>query len=112
MDSLMGSIAIYGSVAIVLLVMLYISAMMWRRAFFGDERPLLLSQMLGRQGLRIEDPLTRQTGYAFAAAVRRCVNCVQQASCADWLDAGNKSGYEKFCPNAGYIEELKSNTNR
>ena len=47
------------------------------------------------------------------AVVRRCFNCVQQATCGKWLDdAGDKRRYEYFCPNAEFIEQLKSKADR
>ena len=47
------------------------------------------------------------------AVVRRCFNCVQQATCGKWLDdAGDKRRYEYFCPNAEFIEQLKSKAHR
>ena len=107
MDTLMGTLAIYAPIAIIILIVLYLSAMMLRRAF-GEQHPLLLGQMLSRQGVRLYQPVTPAAGHCFALAVRRCVNCVQQATCRKWLDAGEKIGYENFCPNAEFIERLKS----
>ena len=106
MSAMLGTLAIYAPIAMIVLILLYISISMFERAI-REERPLLLSQMLLRQGAQVVHPMTRMAGASFAQAVRRCVNCVQHDSCNAWLDEGKKAGYENFCPNAPYIETLK-----
>ena len=106
MSTMMGTIAIYAPITMIVLILLYISFSMFERAWH-EERPLLLGQMMLRQGAKAAEPVTRAAGASLAQAVRRCVNCVQHESCGKWLDEGKKAGYEEFCPNASFIEDLK-----
>jgi hypothetical protein len=109
MDTLMGSLAIYASVAIVLILLLNITVMMWRRGW-RDERPLFLGLMLERQGASLPGAVTHAAGYDYARAVRRCVNCGVPDTCGKWLETGKRDGYAEFCPNAEFIERLKKAT--
>jgi hypothetical protein len=106
MDPMMGTLAIYAPIAIVVILVLYLTGMMWRRAL-GDDRPLLLGLMLTRQGASIPDAATHGVGRDFALAVRRCISCGEADSCRKWLETGKQDGYAEFCPNAEFIERLK-----
>ena len=106
MDTLMGTLAVYAPIAIVVILALYITLMMWRRAL-GDDRPLLLGLMLERLGPSLPEAATRGMGYDYAIAVRRCVSCGNEAICRKWLETGRQDGYAGFCPNAEFIERLK-----
>jgi hypothetical protein len=106
MDPLMGTLAIYAPIAIVVILVLYLTLMMWRRAL-GDDRPLLLGQMLRRLGASLPDAATRGGGHDYAFAVRRCVNCGEADTCRKWLETGKRDGHAEFCPNAVFIERLK-----
>lgn len=106
MDGFMGTVAVLGSAAILAVIMIYLALMMWRRAW-ADERPLLLGDMLRRQGTGLVDAATTGSRQQFALAVRRCTACGAEHACRDWLEAGKRDGYEEFCPNAEYIERLK-----
>ena len=107
MSTLMETLAIYAPITMIVVILLYVSFAMFERAI-REQGPLLLSQMLLRQGAKVPDPMLRLAGASFAQAVRRCANCVQRDSCSRWLEEGNKAGYEQFCPNAAYIEQLKN----
>jgi hypothetical protein len=109
MDTLMGTLAIYALMALVVTIALYITFMMWRRAL-GDDRPLLLGEMLGRLGASLPDAATGGLGYDYAFAVRRCVNCGEADTCRKWLETGKQVGYAEFCPNAGFIERLNKSS--
>jgi hypothetical protein len=104
--NLMTSVAVYSSIAILVIVALYITLMAWRGAL-GNERPLLLGEMLRRRGANLPDAITRGPAYDYALAVRRCVNCVTADSCQKWLETNRQDGYAEFCPNAEFIGRLK-----
>jgi len=107
MDTMMGSLAIYAPMAIVVILLLYITFMRWQHAL-GDERPLFLGQMLRRQGASLPGgAVTHTAAYDYAIAVRRCVNCGVPDACGKWLETGKQDGYAEFCPNAEFIERLK-----
>lgn len=47
-----------------------------------------------------------------AAAERRCAACASKELCDELLDSGESDGYRRFCPNALYLEWLRSNSLR
>ena len=106
MDTMMGSLAIYSPIAIVVILLLYITLTMWRRAL-GYEGPLLLSQMLRRLGVSLPGVVTQGAGYDYAHAVRRCVSCGEAETCRKALETGKQESYAEFCPNAEFIQRLK-----
>lgn len=69
-------------------------------AALNDPR-LRLVEMLGRQGLKLGDDLTRV--HTDAVATRACVYCSTKEECDAWLASGRREGFEAFCPNAAYI---------
>ena len=106
MSPMMTTLALYAPFVLIGVLLVSISAVMWRRAL-GDDRPILLGAMLRRQGADLPDPITQTAGTDYSRAVHRCLNCSVSTSCGKWLEEGKKAGYEEFCPNAGYIEGLK-----
>jgi hypothetical protein len=93
------------ALAILSLVVIALTVVGWRRVMSAD-RPLLLGQMLLRQGAKVPE-LTALTGRELGRAVRRCTLCTSTERCSTWLAKDESHGYEAFCPNAGFIEELK-----
>ena len=77
----------------------------WRRAM-SVQRPLLLGEMLMRQGPDLSE-LSSLRGRELGRAVRRCMLCGSAERCSSWLQQGGREGFEAFCPNAGFIGELK-----
>jgi hypothetical protein len=73
-----------------------------------EERLLLFGDLLRRQGDEVLRMAVAGAGYDFMRAVRRCVKCEARARCSAWLDTGLSEGYEAFCPNAGFIERIRS----
>ena len=69
-------------------------------------RPLPLGAMLLRQGANFLE-LGSLQGREFERALRRCMSCGSAARCSAWLAEGGRDGYDVFCPNAGFIEDLK-----
>ncbi|MDH3319362.1 MAG: hypothetical protein OEO84_06690 [Betaproteobacteria bacterium] len=45
-----------------------------------------------------------------ALAERRCAACSSKELCDELLRVGRSDGYRKFCPNALYLEWLRSNS--
>jgi len=107
MDTLIASLAIYAPVAIVVILALYVTVMMWQRAL-NDKQPLLLGRMLAHEGgPRLVNAAAEGAEFAFAMAVRRCTYCPSHEHCSEWLDSGQKTGHAEFCPNAEFIEHLE-----
>lgn len=107
MDTFTGSLAIYAPVAIVVILALYVTVMMWQRVL-REDHPLLLGRMLAHEGgPRLANAAAEGAELPFAIAVRRCMCCPSHRQCSEWLDSGKKTGYAEFCPNADFIQHLK-----
>jgi hypothetical protein len=77
-----------------------------RRAMRGDAQ-VRFGEMLRRQGIAAADVGAGSTLFDAAHAMRNCALCGKVPECRGWLDAGERSGHEKFCPNAGYFTRLR-----
>ena len=104
MDSLIGTLAVLGPIAIIVVVALYLKGMTWRRVW-GVKRCLSLGEMLRRHD--VGDVGAIRHSHEFAFATRRCAECSEEKACRKWLDAGKRRGYHEFCPNAEFIDRLK-----
>jgi len=77
------------------------------RAVFGDASPVLLEQVLRRQGDDVARRAVVSGDRNFADAIRQCTRCTQAAQCRAWLYSGAHDGYQSFCPNAGFVHRMK-----
>jgi len=103
--SLLQSIAGIAAIAAAGGGALYVFFLMLRRAAL-DKRPLQIVELLRTQGDEAARLATASGSREFAFAVYRCVNCDTTARCREWLDGGGCEGYQRFCPNAGYVERV------
>jgi hypothetical protein len=78
-----------------------------RRTARADET-LRLPEMMRLRGALPPEPLTKAAVHDAANAGRRCLACGAKAMCAELLAGGCSEGYMLFCPNAHYIEQLRS----
>ena len=104
MDPLLEIVAVLAPVAILCAITIYLVMLGWRRA---DERPVLLGEVLARQGPHVFRLAVASGTPDFARAIRNCLNCGAVSHCRTWLDSGAHDGYQEFCPNAGYVERVK-----
>ena len=81
--------------------------LMWRAAMI-EQRPVLMHRMLQRQGVTIAGVEDYATLEQACHAARRCVVCRDAEACKVWLEGGKSEGYEAFCPNLGFIQQLKA----
>jgi hypothetical protein len=107
MDPLLETLAVLAPIVIVSVIAIYASLLAWEAA---DDGPVLLGEMLGRQGDDTLRLATASGAYDFARAVRSCATCHATAQCRAWLDSGAREGYEAFCPNAGYVGRIAALT--
>ena len=82
---------------------------MLRRRRPGDER-VRLYDMMRRRGVSPPPPEDATGAQDAAAAERRCAACANKEMCDELLRIGQTRGYNRFCPNALYIEWLRSNS--
>lgn len=90
------------------------ASMAWRRSkrlpsggpfsrHAGHDHAALLGRMLRRAG--IDSRVLYRPGCQdeLVKALDRCKACAHVRLCEQWLDRGEKSGYEAFCPNAALL---------
>lgn len=75
-----------------------------------SEEPLRLYEMMRLRG--VLTPLRAEDAPDVAAAERRCAACAGTELCDELLGAGTSDGYQRFCPNAIYLEWLRSTSLR
>jgi len=75
---------------------------------FGADARLRLLEVMRLRGAHLPDSPTPAAQRDFAAAQQRCANCNSKELCDELLARGAKEGYGRFCPNAAYVEQLRS----
>jgi hypothetical protein len=101
----LASVAAISGAALAILIIVIVALTLWRQDV-GD-RPLLLDQALRRQGDDVANRAIASGSHDFAVAVQRCLACTEAAQCRAWLWSGARDGYQRFCPNAGFIQRMK-----
>ncbi len=101
----LASVAIASAIAIVSFTAVCV-VLAWRQGV-GEERPVLIENMLRRQGDRVAYLALAAGGRDFAVAVKQCVQCKQSTRCSAWLASGAVEGFESFCPNAAFVQRTK-----
>jgi hypothetical protein len=87
-------------------------AMLSRRRRPRADSRVRLYEMMRLRGVLppgLRDPAA---AHDAAAAKRRCVACSSKQLCDELLRAGGGKGYSLFCPNALYVEWLRSTSLR
>lgn len=100
------SIAVMGAGLLALFIGAGIVITLWNRGL-DDSSPVLLEQMLRRQGDETARLALASADRNFAFALRQCARCSQAAQCRAWLTSGARDGYQTFCPNSGYVQRMK-----
>lgn len=81
----------------------------WRRRSRIDSR-VRLYEMMRLRGVSPVHPRDQAAEQDAAAAEGRCAACCSKEMCDELLRTGGCKGYAVFCPNALYIEWLRSNS--
>lgn len=92
-----------------LVLALAVVLFMRRRRQRTDER-VRLYDMMYRRGVSPPPAEDAVGARDVAAAERRCAACANKEMCDELLRVGQTRGYDRFCPNALYIEWLRSNS--
>jgi hypothetical protein len=104
-SALLNSIAVMGAVALVIGVGGYLAfATLWR--FRHEPAPGTLGALFARLGVDWARLASLMTVEQFATGLDRCRECSAKADCGRWLAAGNRDGYQRFCPNAAVVERI------
>jgi len=69
-----------------------------------------LYDVMRLRGMSPSQPRDQAAAQDAAAAEGRCVACGSKQLCDELLRAGHSEGYGLFCPNALYVEWLRSNS--
>ena len=97
-------VALLGATALGLGIVAAAVLGLWRA--MGDERPLLLADLLAFEGIEMGEHVAGAGARQFALAARKCMQCAVRPQCESWLARREPGGYESFCPNAAYISRL------
>jgi hypothetical protein len=74
----------------------------------NHDQPILLGELLTRQGPAVLRTAIAGGSRDFMLAVRDCARCKSFDRCRAWLDSGATEGFEAFCPSAGYVQRITS----
>ena len=66
-----------------------------------------LRQMMRLRRAFVPYPLSRYGEEDLVLAIQRCLDCACERRCDALLAMGDAQGYERFCPNAEYIERRR-----
>jgi len=80
-----------------------------RRRARVDTR-LRLYEMMRLQQVSPTQPRDPAAAQDAAMAAHRCAACASKELCDELLRSGDTKGFRKFCPNALYVEWLRSNS--
>ena len=72
----------------------------------NDPTRLRLKQVIDLRHAALPDPLRKVEENDLRAAAQRCLTCTRKAQCDELLAAKAAAGFDRFCPNFGYIERL------
>ena len=104
--ALLGSIAFMAAAAIMVGLAGYLAfATLWRLAH--EPAPGTLGAMLAREGVDWSRLACAASVEEFALGLNRCAECSAKAECAEWLASARHEGYQRFCPNAAFVERVK-----
>ena len=104
--ALLGSITFMAASAIMVGLAGYLTfATLWR--FLHEPAPGTLGTMLARAGVDWSHLASAASVEEFARGLNRCAECRAKAECAEWLASGRRDGYQRFCPNAAFVERVR-----
>jgi hypothetical protein len=72
-----------------------------------DDR-LRLPAMMRQRGSDFPFPMSDREARDAAQAARRCAQCASKALCDQWLQEPATKAAVLFCPNAAYVDRLRS----
>ena len=68
----------------------------------------LMDRMIARVGAQPAVAVRREKGMAWYEARTRCIHCVHDRQCLNWLESSSSPCAEpNFCPNERFFQECK-----
>jgi len=106
MNTLITAVAVAVLVGLVLAaaVMVY---QLWR-AGMREKPPLLMHQVLEREGVDLDRCQDESVLAQVGAAARTCLLCRDRDTCVAWLEGEGAVPLDHFCPNAELIGRMKA----
>jgi hypothetical protein len=98
------TVGFLGGALFVVIVVAAVFMASWSHASGG---PVLLYEMLRRQGDDVARFATASGSRDFALAVNQCVRCASTARCRAFLDSRRRDGFDAFCGNASYVANMR-----
>jgi hypothetical protein len=77
-----------------------------------ERQARLFGEMMERVGVEPGAAAREGLGASFATASRRCLACRNAAECRRWLDNGGRQSAPPFCPNAAFLDRVRSPSER
>lgn len=74
----------------------------------GNGRPVLIGKMMARHGLGLDRVIAGGLEDELAARARLCEQCADHATCMRRLRESKLPNYLDICPNARFIDGLKT----
>jgi hypothetical protein len=71
------------------------------------DAPVLLYEVLRRQGDDVARLAIASGSRSFELAVRECLHCSSAGRCKAWLDGASRDDLEQFCANVGYVAQMR-----
>jgi uncharacterized protein DUF6455 len=103
--TLTSSVALFSAVALAIVL-----ALLARERRSQSAQRVRLHELMRLRGVPPPRPRDQAAARDAAAATRRCVACASKQMCDELLRTGDSEGYRRFCPNALYLEWLRSNS--
>jgi hypothetical protein len=91
-----------------LIVLMVLSALVirWLRQLRHEPPPGSLGALVASQGVDWGTLARSATVREFADGLENCRQCAAKAECGSWLASGQREGYQRFCPNARFVERV------
>jgi hypothetical protein len=80
----------------------------WARTRLGAGRPVLVGELMRRQGLDMRRVVDCGLEEEVANCARTCLACATRDACRARLAAADRPAYRDICPNANFIDGLKA----
>ena len=76
---------------------------------FGKKREsrIRLTEVMALRRAYLHEPLGASEARELDAAKRRCLACHMTALCDEALRGGDAAGFSRFCPNCGYLQQVR-----
>ena len=79
----------------------------WLWQLRREPLPGSLGALFARQGVNWGALARAASVREFADGLEHCMACPAKSECGRWLASGQREGFQKFCPNAAFVERVR-----